>query len=359
MKVAIHSAAPELRGSERQAILIATELKRRGHEVVVSCDPRTPIAAALRRAGVPVSDARPRGELDLWNLARFVRWLRRERPDALLLTTWKRVPQAALAARAAGVPRVAVRLGIPRSMPASRYFQLAFRHWVHALIVNSPDVRDRWLASAPWLPADAVHLALNAVEPVRAVAGRLREELGMPEGVRLLVSAGGLERRKGFDILLDAFARLGNPGVWLAIAGDGPDADALRAQASTLGLGGRVHFLGHRRDMPEVLASADAFVLASRRDSLANVMLEAMALGVPVLATATGGVPLALGGEPPAGWTVPVRDPDALAAGLRELLDALDTPGAVDARTAEARRRIRERFSVQRMVDDVEAALRP
>jgi colanic acid/amylovoran biosynthesis glycosyltransferase len=115
--------------------------------------------------------------------------------------------------------------------------------------------------------------------------------------------------------------------------------------------------------MPEVIASADVFVLASRKDSLANVMLEAMALGVPVVATATGGVPLALGAlddAPPAGWIVPVRDADALATALDEVLATLDAdPAAVAARAEEARRRVREWFSVERMVDGVEAALRP
>jgi glycosyltransferase involved in cell wall biosynthesis len=361
VKVVIHSAATELRGSERQALLIATELARRGHEVVVSCDPRAPFHQALARKNVRTVAVRPRGDFDPWNFARFVLWLRRERPDALLLTTWRRIPTAALAGRAAGVPKVVLRLGIPRPIPARRDFRLAFRHWVDALIVNSPDVRDRFLASAPWFRHDRVHLVLNAVEPVLPGAAPLRQELGVPADARLVVSAGGLERRKGFDLLLEAFARLRDRRAWLAVAGTGPDADPLRAKANALGIGERVRFLGHRRDMPEVIASADVFVLASRKDSLANVMLEAMALAIPVVATATGGVPLALGAAddaPPAGWIVPVRDADALAGALDEVLATLDAdPVAVAARTEEARRRVREWFSVGRMVDGVETAL--
>ncbi|HEX8362610.1 MAG TPA: glycosyltransferase [Longimicrobium sp.] len=360
MKVAIHNSARELRGSERQTLLIAEGLLKRGHEVVVSCDPDAPLWDALLRAGVRTSAVRPRGDLDAWNLARFVLWLRRERPDALLLATWNRIPTAALAGRLAGVPRVVVRLGIPRRIGKSRLLHLAFRRGVDALIVNSPDVRDRWTAATPGIPPGGVHLVLNAVQPLDPGPRRLHAELGVPPGTRLVVSAGGLEERKGFDVLLDAFARLGERRAWLVIAGDGPDAPALRRQADRLGLEGRVRFLGQRRDMPEVLASADVFVLASRKDSLANVMLEAMSLGVPVVATDTGGVPLALGGEPPAGWVVPVREPDALAGALGRLLDTLDSaPAEVSARTEEAQRRIREWFSVERMVDGVEAVLRP
>lgn len=358
MKAVIHNAAAELRGSERQALLIAAGLAARGHEVVVSCDPGAPLHAALRAAGIRTSPVRPRGDADVWNFARFVLWLRSEQPDAVLLTTWKRVPSAALAARLAGVRRVVSRLGIMRKPPKQRRFRLAFRRWVDALVVNSPDVRDQWVKSVPWFRADAVRVVVNAVEPRPAPAATLRAELAIPPGVRLVVSAGGLERRKGFDLLLDAFAALGERRACLAIAGTGADEEALRRRAARLGLGERVRFLGHRADMPSVLASADVFVLASRRDSLANVLLEAMASGVPVLATATGGVPLALEGEPPAGWVVPVRDADALGRALGQVLDALDTePGSVAARTDEASRRVREWFSVERMVDGYEAAL--
>jgi glycosyltransferase involved in cell wall biosynthesis len=357
VKVAIHNSAREMRGSERQTLLAAAGLARRGHDVVVSCDPKAPLWQALLREGVRTTAVRPRGDLDAWNFARFVLWLRRERPEVLLLATWKRIPIAVLAARLAGVPRVVVRLGIPRRIGKSRALRLAFRR-VDALIVNSPDVRDRWAAATPGIPAGGVHLVLNAVQPVTPGPRRLPTELHVPEGTRLVVSAGGLEERKGFDVLLDAFARLGGRRAWLVIAGDGPDAADLRERADRLGLGERVRFLGYRRDMPEVLASADVFVLASRKDSLANVMLEAMSLGVPVVATETGGVPLALGGDPPAGWVVPAREPEALARTLGQLLDSLDSAD-VAARTEEAGRRIREWFSVERMVKDVEAVLRP
>ena len=358
MKVVIHNAARELRGNERQTLLIAAELMRRGHEVVVSCVPDAPLAAALRDRGVRTSSARPRGDLDPWSFARFAAWLRSERPDVLLLTTWKRVPLAAAAARAVGVPRVVVRLGIPRAMPRARRFRIAFRRWVDALVVNSPDVRDRWLASAPRFAADAVVVALNAVEPALPCTPRdaLRASLGVGPEDRLVVGVGGLERRKGFDLLLDALASLGDPRATLAIAGDGPDRDALEARAHALGV--RATFLGPRGDVVDLLAAAELFVMPSRADSLANAMLEAMAQGVPVVATATGGVPLALGprdGAPAAGWVVPVNDAQALAAALREVLAA--PPAEVAARTGEARRRTRDCFSVERMVDTVEAAL--
>src|SRR5690606_31731024 len=104
---------------------------------------------------------RPRGDLDVVSALRCAWRLRRERADAVLLTSWKRIFWGGWAARRAGVRRLVVRLGLVRSLPESRKYQVAFRRYVDALIVNSQEVRARWLRSAPWFPAEAVHLVLN------------------------------------------------------------------------------------------------------------------------------------------------------------------------------------------------------
>ncbi len=104
-------------------------------------------------------------------------------------------------------------------------------------------------------------------------------------------------------------------------------------------------------------------MLSSRNEGMANVMLEAMAAGTPVVATDVSGVRAALGAGadgPPAGWIVPPEDPAALAAALAEALADLRAGGGEAARrAAEARRRARERFGVERMLDEVERVLWP
>jgi glycosyltransferase involved in cell wall biosynthesis len=357
MKIAIHNGAAEWRGNEKQTATLAAGLTARGHEVVVSCNPRGSLAARLRELGIRTSSARPRGDLDAFSALRFALWLRRARPDVLLLTTWKRVPTAAWAARRAGVPRIVVRLGIVRPLPRARRFRRAFRGGVDAMIVNSGAVREAWLASAPDFPAGEVHLVLNGVDLPPAPAGSdVRAELGIAERTPLVAVVGGLERRKGVDILLDAFARVA-PTASLLAAGDGPMAESLRARAATLGIAERVHWLGERRDVGAVLRACDAYVLPSRNEGMAVAMLEAMQAGLPVIATDVSGVRDALApreGRPAAGWIVPPEEPAALAAALAEVLAG----GAeVRARAGEGRWRIDHWFTVERMIDGVERAL--
>ncbi|MFW6156992.1 MAG: glycosyltransferase, partial [Armatimonadota bacterium] len=119
-----------------------------------------------------------------------------------------------------------------------------------------------------------------------------RGRLGVPESVPLIVSVGLLVRRKGFDVLVRAmeWVRSDHPDVRLLIAGDEPDGmggcrEELEALIEELELGECVTLLGHRGDVPELLAACDVFVLASREEGDPAAVLEAMATGLPVLVT--------------------------------------------------------------------------
>lgn len=363
MKVVIHVDGEDVRGNERQALLIATGLRARGHDVAVSCRARGPVRDALQAAGVRTTGIRPRGDADPLNGLAFTAWLRRERPDAILLTSWKRFFGASLAARAAGVPRIVFRLGGPQEIPprgASAWKKRrAFRRQIDVVVANSPDIRRIVGEMAPFFPADRVHVVLNAVPPAAAPA-ELRREIGAAADEAVLLSVGTLAAHKRFHVLLEAFAAL-PPGARLAIAGDGPLRGELRDAAARLGIGARVHLLGARGDVPGLMAAADAFVLASRRDSLPNAMLEAMAAGLPTVAADFMGARSALearAGRPAAGWVVPVDQAEPLAAALAEVVAGIRARAPeVAARAAEARWRAEHWFSPARMVDGYEAVL--
>jgi glycosyltransferase involved in cell wall biosynthesis len=221
MKLVIHNAARVWGGNEKWMLTLAQGLARRGHEVVVSCRRGGEVAWRVEERGIRTTHVRPGTGVDLPRALRFAAWLRRERPDAVLLTSWRSGSWGAWAARRAGVPRVVVRLGIVRV--AERWGTTTWiRRRVDALIVNAPEIAEAWRTRAAWFPADRIHVVLNGidgevVDRVRA-AERLRSEVGSDAGALLIGAAGHVARRKGFDVLLDAFARSVLPDARLVVA---------------------------------------------------------------------------------------------------------------------------------------------
>lgn len=146
---------------------------------------------------------------------------------------------------------------------------------------------------------------------------QLREAMGLDGPV--LLSVGQLVERKGVHLVIDALAEL--PACTLLVVGDGPERTALGRRAERLGVDSRVRFLGeipHER-LPPIYNLADVLVLASSREGWANVLLEAMACGTPVVATAVWGTPEVVA-APEAGRLVAERSAPALAAAIRALL---------------------------------------
>lgn len=148
--------------------------------------------------------------------------------------------------------------------------------------------------------------------------------------------------------LIDAAALLAPswPDLRVAIVGDGPLLPALRDRAAVLGIAGRVHLPGFRDDVPDLLPALDAFAFPSREEGLGSALLEAMAAGVPVVATRAGGIPEVVR-DGVDGLLVPPADPPALAAALDRILR---DPAAADRRAASARARVAAEFAADRMV---------
>jgi glycosyltransferase involved in cell wall biosynthesis len=360
MRVVVHVGGADVRGSERQVAILLRGLVARGHEVTASVRPGTAADRALAEAGARLTATRPRGDLDLVSLARFAAWLRRTRPDALLATSWKRAAAVLAAGRLAGVPRIVLRVGGPhehRGGVGDRARAHAMAHWMDAAYANSAALREQLLAYAPALRPERVVVIPNALEPASAAPAPLREQLGLARDTPLLIAVGGLERNKGFDVLIRALGVAARADAQLAVVGAGPEHQPLVRLAETLGVAGRVHFLGHRRDVPALLRAADVFVLASRSDSTPNALLEAMDAELPVVTSATPGAAELLGpraDRPAGGWVVPVDDSAALAGALDEALGP-----AAPARAREAAQRVRAEHAPERTVSLVEALLDP
>jgi glycosyltransferase involved in cell wall biosynthesis len=208
------------------------------------------------------------------------------------------------------------------------------------------------------VPSDRVHVVYNAFPhrwpPTGPDRSAIRAELEIdPDRFTILVAA-SLTPKKDHRGLFDALDRIRDEGhePLVLLAGDGPLRDELRAERRRRRLQSVVRFLGERRDVADLLRAVDLAVLPSKeREGCSNFVMEAMSLGVPLLATDAGGTAeLLTGGE--TGWLVPARDPAALAAGLVRLIGDPDLRQRM-ARTAAAE--AWRRFALSRLVDETES----
>ena len=200
------------------------------------------------------------------------------------------------------------------------------------------------------VPMARIVVIPNAVEPPPSLTPdvRLRAEIAGDERTPLALTVARLDAQKGVAHLVDAAAMV--PDVVFAIAGDGPDRGALEARAAERGVSSRVRFLGHRRDVPALLAVADLFVLPSLYEGFPLSVLEAMASGVPVVATEVGGTDELVTND--TGTPVAPADPRALADGIRALLADRD---AAARRAATARQLVLTTHSAAAMVASMSA----
>jgi len=217
-------------------------------------------------------------------------------------------------------------------------------------IAVSPGVRDYVLHECGLDPA-RVRVVFNGVDMAKIAAARpgpeVRRELGLASEAPVIGLVARLDHwGKGHKELFTAMAQLeGRYPCHALLVGGGRRADEVLALAAGLGLAGQVHFLGSRRDVPDLLQAMDVFVLPSYNEGLSLALLEAMAAGLPVIATAVGGTPEVVT-DGVTGLLIPPRDAAALAGALERLLA---DPAWAKQLGENARDHVREHYSLDRL----------
>src|SRR6266568_518642 len=349
-------------GAERMMANLTRQLRRRGYEVeVVSMyDPLgTWIEAGLRAEGVPLHFLGKRPGVDLRMLPRIASVLRRFRPDVLHshMYALKYALPALGAHRSCRVVHTVHTVAEVEAGWASQIVSsVAFRTCVASVAIGdavAESVRKVYGIAPRRTIANGIPVGDYVARPGEREA--IRAELAIPTEAPTFVTVAQFVTAKNHAGLLDAFAseRLRSIGAHLLLAGDGELRRDAERKADTLGLRDRVRFLGVRSDIPRVLAAADIFVLASRREGNPLSVMEAMAAGKPVVATAVGCVPeLVTDGT---GEVVQPGDSGALAAAMYRLGSDLSRArgyGLIAARLA------RERFDDAAMVTAYEQLYR-
>jgi len=220
-------------------------------------------------------------------------------------------------------------------------------HQVDLVVAVSAAVRSALVAAG--FPPGEIVVVHDGIDPeeVRCAATPplgIRATLGLIPGTRVVANVAALEPAKDQRTLIRAAhaARRSRPDLHWVIAGDGPERGALAAEVGKLDLADRVHLLGHVARADALLGESDVVVMSSQAEGLGSVVLHALALGKPVVATAGGGLTEVV----PARWLVPVGDADALA---RRVIEALDHPSPAP---------LPEQFTASAMAAGVLAAYR-
>ena len=200
---------------------------------------------------------------------------------------------------------------------------------------------------------EVLYLGIGDAPAVKRPRPAIRAELGVPGDGALVVTASRLAPQKALPVMFEALASVESPFV-LALLGTGPAEDDLRRAAAERGIADRVRWLGFRPDVADYIAAGDVFCLSSIWEGVPLAAQEAILLGVPIVATAVGGMP-ELVEDAVTGRLVPPRDPAALGAALRQVLssEALRKTFADGARA-----RLQERFSTERMLARLAAEYR-
>jgi glycosyltransferase involved in cell wall biosynthesis len=334
-------------GGEVQVFLLLEGLAQRGHAQALVCPPGSEAAREISARGLPVEvfGVSMGSDLSLPALRGLGRAMGAFKPDVAHLHTGRSTWLGGLAARRAGVPAISTRR-MDRRVKRGLKNRLVYGPLLRRAVGIAPAVSRCLLDGG--VGEHKVRTIWDAVDPARLRVSESRQatrtRLGAgPSDVVALVAA-ALVRRKGIDLLLEATAHVAELKLW--IAGEGPEAEALSRRASEPDLAGRVHFLGQVSAMGDLYGGADLGVLPSRAEGLGVASLEAMAAGLPVVATRVGGLAEAVvDGE--TGLLVEPEDVDGLAAALRRLLEQAE----LRRRLGEGgRRRVEQVFLPERMV---------
>lgn len=224
-------------------------------------------------------------------------------------------------------------------------------NWIDHFIVVSQSLKGEFVQRG--YPPEKLTVVRNGIDTPDTVAReKLKRELGIPANELLVGTAARLTEQKGLDAFLTVASRIADTGrnVHFAIAGDGELRSDLERQAEALGISARIHFLGFRNDILDVIAGFDLMLYLSRWEPFANTILEAMAVGTPVIASDVGGNAEVIehGNN---GLLVPPDDPEITAKLVSSVLgDANQRAVLIDG----ARHTVK-RFTIESMVRSHEA----
>lgn len=341
-------------------LLQGLDRRRFDPEVIVLLDLEGPIRRQIEELNIPVRVLKIKSKFDIAQLFRLAGMIREVQPDILHTQLFASDIIGRLLGRFVRVPVVIT--SIRNSYYGGPFRDLALRlteRFADRTTIVSEEAAKQFIARRV-VPAAKLHVIHNGLDPESFKVGlsreqklELRNNLGLPIKGILLLCVGSLTDQKGYPDLIRAFQLISGkwPAAKLVIAGGGPLKNVLATRIAELKLNDRIMMIGRSDQVPSLMAAADLFILSSLWEGLPGVVMEAMAAGLPVVATAVGGSP-ELVVEGVTGFLAPAGAPEQFTLMLEK---TLSMPEEERRRMGqEGRLRVEEHFNVTRMVKSYE-----
>jgi glycosyltransferase involved in cell wall biosynthesis len=281
-------------GQEHRILLECGEMMRRGHKTLIVCRPEAVLSSKAGQAGIPVAPVPIRSSADMAAVAAMIGIFRKQRATVVNTHSGKDSWVGSIAAKIARIPLLIRTRHI--SVPIRRNaFNMIYR-WPDGYITTGEMIREHLIGKG--IPADRVVSIPTGVDLARFSTGvdgsRIREEFVVAPSTFLVSMVGVLRSWKRHDVLLEALRLLKGRSVPIRslVVGEGPRREVIAAEIREKGISDVALLTGYREDIPEIIAASDAVVLASDRfEGVPQVILQAMAMARPVIASPVGGIP--------------------------------------------------------------------
>jgi glycosyltransferase involved in cell wall biosynthesis len=339
-------------GQENRTLNELITMRQRGHELAVLSRPGARILERAKEAGFATFAVDMRGAIDFPAIFRLRRVIQDFRADIVNTHSSRDTQLAGMAARSIVGRRPRIVRTRHLALPITSKFTYSV---LPDHVVTVSKFVENYLVEAG-VPRAKITTVSTGVDFARydrsTVAGDLRAELGLPADALLIGTVAILRAKKGHADILDAVPTVLQrfPDAHFVFAGDGAQTANLTARIAADGLGGRVHLLGLRRDVTNILASLDVFVLPTHQEALGTAFIEAGAMGLPAVASAVDGVPEVIQ-DGRTGLLVPVKNGAAIAEALCKLLADPVYRRGMGANAAEF---VRRKFSREAMAEGME-----
>ncbi|HHE33191.1 MAG TPA: glycosyltransferase [Chlorobaculum parvum] len=345
-------------GGEKWMVNAAKGLTERGHNVVMASRKNSRLLKYAAEKGVQTRVMTIRGDISPLATLKIASWMKQHETDVLICNLNKDVRVAGLAARLVGRPVVLARHGMLLCSKKWKH-KISLTRLTDGIITNSKTIKAAY-AQYGWFDDNFVKViynGLNIPEHVEPFDFASRYP-----GKKIIYSAGRLSKQKGFEYLIIAASMLASRrnDLLFAISGEGKLEQPLKQMVAEYELKKSFIFLGFTADIYPYLKGCDLFVLPSLFEGMPNVVMEAMAMQKPVIATDVNGARELMGatGKSPecdTGLIIPSKDPEALARGIKKFID---NPEALEACGKAGYERVKNMFTMEAMVDNLEEHLR-